>query len=135
YFSNGWNRFDIEPGLAEVATRSLGMVRVFPVFVGPIGAGNTLGSQNLQRLAEATGGQRFIFEGPESLTPLFQLLSDSGRQYELSYRSTLDTTGQHQLHAQVSLPGGGPVLSNEAAFPLRIEAPQLRLEGLPTSLT
>ena len=136
YFSSGWNRFDIEGGVADVAARAnaAGGVPIFPVFVGPIGADNTLGAQNLARLAEATGGERVIFSGPESLQPLFQLLSDRGRQYTLTYRSTLDTTGQHRVAAQVTLPGGAPVASNEAVFPLRVEAPLVSLAGVPASV-
>jgi hypothetical protein len=109
-------------------------VPIYTVFVGPNGAGDTLGSQNLLRLAQATGGQRLIFSGPDSLAPLFQLLSDRGRQYQLTYRSSLSATGQHRLAARVRLPGGGPAVSNEIVFPLRVTAPMLHLGALPPSV-
>jgi hypothetical protein len=135
YLSNGWNRFDVDAGVTDIATRArAGGVSVYTVFVGPTGADNTLGSQNLLRLAEAAGGERFIFNGPDSLTPLFQHLSDRGRQYRLSYRSSLDITGQHSLAAGVSLPGSATLTSNEAVFPLRVEAPKLTLEGTPPTV-
>lgn len=135
YFSNGWNRFDVEAGVTEVASRAAGGgVTIHTVFVGPIGADNTLGSQNLQKLAEAAGGERLIFSGPEALAPLFQLLSDRGRQYQLNYRSTLAATGQHQLTAQVRLPGSAALISSPVVFPLRIEAPKISLAGVPASV-
>ncbi len=133
FLSNGLNQ-SAEDKLATIAARASGLVPIYTVFVGPTGADNTVGSQNLLRLAEATGGQRLILGGPDSLAPLFQLLSDRGRQYELSYRSGLAVTGQHTLAARVRLPGSEPITSNPAGFPLRVEAPMLTLAGVPASV-
>ncbi len=131
FLSNGLNEAD-QDKLATIAARATGLVPIYTVFVGPTGADNTVGSQNLLRLAEATGAERLIFGGPDSLAPLFQLLSDQGRQYELTYRSGLAVTGQHTLAARVRLPGSTTIESNPADFPLRVEAPMLSLAGVPT---
>ncbi len=133
--SNGFPRPDVQGQVADVATRAAGVGAIIDtVYVGPVGAGNTLPAQNLKKLADATGGQALILDTPQSFTPLFQMLADQGRQYRLSYRSSLSTTGQNRLSLAVKLPDGSSLSSSEAAFPLRLEAPRIALGSLPASL-
>ena len=133
--SNGFNRSDAEGVLADLSTRATAaQIPIYTIYVGPTGSEATVGAVNLQRLSEMTGGQRLIFQGPETFTPLFQMLSDHGRQYLLSYRSQLASTGQHTLAARVTPPGSAELSTNEAIFPLRIAAPTVSLESLPESL-
>jgi hypothetical protein len=133
--SNGYQGASVPAALADAAARATAaQVPVNTVFVGPIGAGNTVQAQNLKHLADLTGGQSLIFEGPQSFTPLFQMLSDQSRQYRLSYRSNLSATGQNRLSLAATLPDKSSLSSNEVVFPLRVEAPRLALHGLPASL-
>ncbi len=133
--SNGFPRPDVQGQVTDVAARAAGVGAIIDtVYVGPVGAGNTLSAQNLKRLADATGGQALILDTPQSLTPLFQMLADQGRQYRLSYRSSLSTTGQNRLSLAVKLPDGSSLASNEAVFPLRVEPPHIALGSLPASL-
>ena len=133
--SNGFQGASVAAALADAAARATAaQVPVYTVFVGPLGAGNTVPAQNLKHLADLTGGQSLIFESPQSLTPLFQMLSDQSRQYRLSYRSSLSATGQNRLSLAATLPDKSSLSSGEVVFPLRVEAPSLVLHGLPPSL-
>ena len=133
--SNGFLRADSAAPLEDAATRAAAVqVPIYTVFVGPPGAGDTTPAVSLKKLADLSGGQRLLFETPKSLAPLFQLLADQGRQYQLSYRSSLDATGQNKLSLGVALPGGETVVSNEVVFPLRVEPPIVALGGTPPSL-
>jgi hypothetical protein len=135
FISSGFQRPDAQGPLADAASRAASVgVPIYTVYVGPLGAGNTLPAQNLKKLADATGGQALILETPQSLTSLFQLLADQGRQYRLSYRSALSTTGQNRLSLAVKLPDGSSLTANEAVFPLRVEAPHVALGSLPPSV-
>src|SRR5205814_3028382 len=123
--SGGFQRPDVSGPVADVASRATSVgVPIYTVYVGPLGAGNTQPAQNLKKLAEATGGQALILETPQSLTPAFQVLADQGRQYRLSYRSGLSTTGQSKLALAATLPDGTVLTSTETLSPLRVEAPQ-----------
>jgi len=135
FISGGFSKPDVQAQVTDAAARAASVgVPIETVYVGPLGAGNTTPAQNLKKLADATGGQALILETPQSLDPIFQMLSDQGRQYRLSYRSGLSTTGQNKLSLAVSLPDGSSLASNEAVFPLRVEAPQVTLGSLPPSL-
>ncbi len=135
FISGGLQNPNVQGPVADVASRAKSVgVPIYTVYVGPVGAGNTLPAQNLKKLADATGGQALILETPQSLTPLFQAIAAQGRQYQLSYRSALAVTGQNKLVLVVKLPNGASVTSNEAAFPLRVEAPHVTLGSLPPSL-
>jgi hypothetical protein len=135
FISGGFQHPDVQGPVTDAAARAAGVgVPITTVFVGPLGAGNTLPAQNLKKLADATGGQALVLETPQSLTPLFQALADQGRQYRLSYRSGLSATGQNKLVLAAKLPDGSALTSNEAAFPLRVEPPHVALGSLPPSV-
>jgi hypothetical protein len=131
YISNG-----IPDGVVAdvIARATAAQVPIFTVYVGPAGSEATVGANNLQRLSQQTGGQRLVFEDPESFRPLFQMLSDHGRQYRLSYRSTLASTGQHWLQVRAAIAEGAEVASEEAVFPLRVLTPMVAVQDLPDSI-
>jgi hypothetical protein len=135
YISGGFQRPDVTGPVAAAASRAATAgVPVYTVYVGPLGAGNTQPAQNLKKLADATGGQALILETPQSLTPAFQVLSDQGRQYRLSYRSSVSTTGQNKLSLAAKLSDGTVLTSTETLFPLRVEAPHVVLGNMPQGL-
>lgn len=135
FISNGFNPSGAEAALADLAARAnAAHLALATVFVGPAGAENTVGAANLRKLAELTGAAQLVFAQPDSLTPLFQRLADQRTQYRLSYRSTLAVTGQHSVAAQVKLPGGAALASNESVFPLRVEPPVVSLSEVPESI-
>jgi hypothetical protein len=135
FISGGFQSSNVQGPLADAASRATSVgVPIYTVYVGPLGAGNTLPAQNLKKLADATGAQALILETPQSLTPLFQALADQGRQYRLSYRSSLSTTGQNKLSLAVKLSDGSSLTSNEAVFPLRVEPPHVVLGSVPSSV-
>jgi hypothetical protein len=134
-FSNGLGRSTREAGLTDLVARAQGArVRVYAVFVGPDGAGDTAGAQNLRTLAQQTGGADLFLEGPHSLAPIFQALENQRTQYRLSYRSTLNSTAQHTLSVGVRLTDGHELQSTAAAFPLRVTPPLVARPSLPVSL-
>ena len=132
-FSNG---LDAQAAsLDDLAARaSTAQVAIFTVFVGPAGDEVTTDARTLQKLAERGGGAQLIFDGPESLTPLFQAFAAQRTHYRLNYRSSLAVTGQHTLTAQVKLPDGQALASNEAGFPLRVEPPVVSLVNVPADI-
>ena len=135
FISGGFQRPDVSGQVADVASRATSVgVPFFTVYVGPLGAGNTLPAQNLKKLAATTGGQALVLETPQSLTPLFQVLADQEHQYRLSYRSSLSATGQNKLSLAATLADGTVLTSTEAIFPLRVEAPHVMLGSLPQGL-
>ena len=132
FISNGLKWSGGSTPLNDVAARAAALqVPIYTTFVGPAGDEITAAAQNLRRLSELSGAAHFIFESPQSFTPLFQRLADQGRQYRLSYRSGLSTTGQHALSAGVTLTTGAELASNEVVFPLRVEAPVVTLRDVP----
>jgi hypothetical protein len=55
----------------------------------------------LRQLAAETGGHFFAFSGAETPPDLFALFESSRRIYEVTYRSRLNTPGQHSLAVRV----------------------------------
>ena len=132
FISNGLRWSGGATPLDDAAGRAAAVqVPIYTMFVGPAGGENTVGAQNLRRLSELTGAAHFIFESPQSFTPLFQRLANQGRQYRLSYRSGLSATGQHGLSVSVTVPTGVELASGEVLFPLRVETPVVQLGDVP----
>ncbi len=100
--------------------------RIHTLFVGPAGDAEIVGAQRLRRLAAQTGGLGLLFDGPASLTPVFQAVADARAQYQLTYRSGLNTTSENRLALRVALPEGG-ALEAGATFQLRVEPPVISL--------
>jgi hypothetical protein len=136
FISNGFVGSDSRASIPDLATRAqASRIPIHTMFIGPLGAAGTLEAKSLQQLADSTGGQAFVFENPESFTPLFQKLADQRPQYLLSYRSALAVTGQHTLVVSVTLPNSSIVKSEASTFPLRVEAPTVSLPDLPSQIS
>jgi hypothetical protein len=135
FVSNGFMRADVSGQLADATARAAAaQVPIYTLFVGPAGGEGTTAAKHLETLATATGGQRLLFAAEASLDPFYQVLADHARQYRLSYRSSLNVTGQHSLAASVTLPDGTALAAGETVFPLRVEAPTVTLGDVPASL-
>jgi hypothetical protein len=109
-------------------------VVIHTVYVGPADALETVGAQTLSRLSQATNGLSLVLENARSLQPIFEAVAKARPQYRLSYRSTLQTTGQHTLAATVQLPEGTTLAAPEVGFQLRVEPPLVMEPSLPTQI-
>lgn len=125
--SNGLPGGEAQTRAADLAARAVSAgVPIHTVFIGPLGAGNTANAQFLRALAQQTGGDFIIYESPADFAPLFQRLADQRTQYRFTYRSTIDSTAQHTLAINITLPDGAAIAAN-ASFPLRVEPPTVTL--------
>jgi hypothetical protein len=121
--------------VTEVVTQALAaQIPIHTVFVGPPSAAETVGSQVMRQLSLQTGGLSVVLEGPQSLNPIFEWLAKQRKQYRLSYRSAIATTGQHSLAVGVRVPGGAPLSAAPVTFQVRVEPPIVTLTALPAQL-
>jgi hypothetical protein len=77
-------------------------VRVYPWLVSSPAYFNSAGAEQLQALAEETGGKFFAFSGTETIPDLeseFQALRGT---YLIKYLSGINTGGEHQLRAVIN---------------------------------
>lgn len=91
-FSDGVDRISAQD-ITDVLNRAHGLgVTILSVKIGPANAG---AAKNLQRLAEETDGAYAVYNGPDSLAPLYSLIQSQGYQYVVSYQSAIKTSGDH----------------------------------------
>lgn len=126
WFSNGLRT---PPDDWAVRARTAGVV-VHTVYVGPAGSEATTGAQNVQRLAQQSGGRAVILRGAASLAPLFEAMHATRPHYALTYRSVISQTGQYPLTVQVNLPNADP-LTLTGTLRVRVEPPLVEVVGVP----
>lgn len=130
------NGLPSETPVADLAARAQATgITIHTVYVGPADALETVGAQTLSRLSQGTGGLNLALQNARSLQPVFETVGNARPQYRLSYRSALQTTGQHTLAAAVQLPEGGSLTTPEAGFQLRVEPPLVMEPSLPEQIT
>ena len=135
YLANGLGRTGADVPVNDLLTRAQAAgVQIHTVFVGPEGAEEIPGAVTQRKLSEGTGGLFISLRGPESLAPVFESITNQRRQYHLSYRSMLKSTGEHTLGVRVQLPDGSVLTTPEGMFPLRVEPPIVTLPNLPAAL-
>ncbi len=120
------------PGVSQQAGE-LG-VRIHIWLVGPSFAGNSLETQSLRGLAEATGGDLFIFSGVEKLPSLTSYLEPLRGIYRLDYTSRINASGSQTLAIRHTENG---VETSSADFPLELTVlpPNPVLLSLPGKIT
>lgn len=109
-------------------------ITIHTVYVGPAEALETVSAQTLSRLSQATQGLSLALENARSLQPIFEAAARARPQYRLSYRSTVQTTGQHTLTATVQLPAGTTLAAPAVSFQLRVEPPLVMEPSLPAQI-
>ncbi len=105
-FSDGIDRTSAND-VTDVINRanSLG-VKILAVKIGPEGAGKTL-----QRMAEETPRETRAewayvdYKGPNSLTPLYQVIKAQAEQYVVCYRSKINQPGPQSIEVGVRIDG------------------------------
>lgn len=134
FLSSGLSSPDIEAALSEAlahaqATRTV----IHTVYVGPASSGETVSANRLKQLSAATGGLHLTLDQSQALTPLLNRFVDQRAQYQLAYRSLIQTTGQYPLVLSLTLTNSITLTTSAFAFPMRIEAPTLTL-GPPAEI-
>ena len=90
--SDGVDRISAQE-VTDVLRKAEGLgVIILSVKMGPATAGE---AKNLQRLAEETGGAYTVYNGPDSLIPLYNLIKTQGWQYVIGYDSAIKSAGDH----------------------------------------
>lgn len=91
------------------------------------------GATALKDLAIQTGGQYFLFSGPEPLPDLEMYLSPLRHTYRLKYLSGILTSGGHTLMVQANL-DGEKITSDVLPFELALEPPNPILVAPPEQI-
>lgn len=108
-------------------------VRIFIWLVAPASAGKGEPGQPLRDLAKATGGEVFVFSGPEELPNPENYLRALRSVYRVTYTSAIKKSGSQRISAQVTSLGR-TLQSNERTFSLRVEPPIPLLLAPPASV-
>ncbi len=119
------------PNLADRANQLGIHVFVWLVLPNPTGA-NAI-TQALQDLATKTGGQFFIFTGSEPFPDLNAAFQPLRFYYQLSYTSTINQSGAHQISLSLSQ-AGQSLSSSDQVFTLNIQAPNPIFLNPPASI-
>ena len=97
-------------------------VRIFVWFVDSDLYFNTASATAFKALALQTGGDYFAFSGPEILPDPETYFSPLRHLYSLNYNSTLTTSGEHSLAAEVQT-AAGAITSESLTFSLEVQPP------------
>ena len=109
--------------LNELASQALASkVRIFVWFVDADQYFDTSSATAFKSLALQTGGNYFAFSGMETLPDPESYFAPLRHLYSLSYNSTLTTSGEHTLAAQIQMPYG-EVVSDNRTFNVEVEPP------------
>lgn len=128
----------IQPGsatsLANVISRASQVhARIFPILVAPPDSAELPETADLHRLAETTGGRFQLFDPLLGLTSLAEQVLDERTQYELTYTSAVNTTGNHTIQIQVTA-GETQVLSNSEGFEIDVRPPEAAFIDPPNEI-
>ena len=98
-------------------------VTILSVKLGPKGTGE---AKNLRRLARLTGGSFTIYNGIDTLIPLYKQIRSQRQQYSLSYQSAINQSGKHTLGVIVNL-GKKEITSDPIEFGLTVLPPKVEI--------
>lgn len=87
-------------------------------------------AEELRQLAIQTGGQFTVFSGVEEMTLISTMLEPLRSVYQVTYRSGINQSGQHNIAARVKL-SQGDVTSLPVPFNINIQAPNPIFVNLP----
>lgn len=120
-----------ESQIADVVARAHDAdISLYTGYVGPDGSQATVGAQDLQRLAEQSGGAHVYVDSAEALQPILEAMEGWRTQYELTYRSRAATSGSHRLAVRVQTEEQ-TWLTEPAEFSVSVLPPNITLEALP----
>jgi hypothetical protein len=112
-------------GLQSIASRAEQMrVRLLIWLVASTERFSSQEANQLKDLARQTDGGYFAYSGLEEIPDLEDYLEPLRNTYLLEYDSRINTSGPHQLAAQVNL-GGSTVTSNQQEFNLEVLPPNV----------
>ena len=115
--------FNLAATLDPFIQRALqGNIRIFVWYVDANTSFATTGAATFNNLAIQTGGMMFQFSGDERFPDPESYFAPLRRTYKLTYTSRANTSGEHTLSAQVTLPAG-PALSADQKFSMDIQPP------------
>jgi hypothetical protein len=109
-------------------------VHIFVWMVGPPSDLETNGAVALIQLTEQTGGKFFSFSGTEALPDVQSYLEPFRYIYQLTYQSTINTSGTHSLQVLVNK-AGTEIDSAIQSFDLNVLPPNPMFVSPPTQLT
>ncbi len=114
----------LQAALPNIASRANQLeVPIFVWMVAPLAHTNTPAAQSLRDLAEATGGEFFLFSGAEALPNPETYFESLRYHYRVSYHSSIDTSGSHRIAAEVRHENQR-LVSNQRLFSLIILPPK-----------
>ncbi len=90
-------------------------------------------AEELRQLAIQTGGQFIAFSGTEEMPPISSLLEPFRSMYQITYKSAINQSGEHNLAGQVRL-SQEMVTSLPVPFNITIQPPNPIFIDLPTQI-
>lgn len=108
-------------------------VRLFIWLIGPQNYSATQAAMVLQKAAADTGGNFFLFSGAETLPEIASYLNPLRYVYQLSYATTIKSSGNFDLALEVNS-GGVRLTSNKVAFDLKVQPPNPIFLSPPVSI-
>lgn len=107
---------------------------IFPVFIGAPEAAQAPEALGLSQLAAATGGTLLVFDPAVGLTGLGQQILDHGTQYQLTYTSLANRSGEHVIQAAVRI-DDAEVVSTPLTFDVDVRPPIVAFLEAPSAIT
>lgn len=121
-------------GIQDAAKRAATLgVRLFIWLIGPQNYSATQAAMVLQKAAADTGGNFFLFSGAETLPEIASYLNPLRYVYQLSYATTIKSSGNFDLALEVKS-GGATLTSNKVAFDLKVQPPNPIFLSPPVSI-
>jgi len=108
-------------------------VHVFVWVVAGADSPLTPGYLALEDLAKQTGGKMFLYSGSEALPSLAEYLAPMRSSYQLTYTSSLTSSGNHTLAVRVTTPAGQIDLA-PLEFKMDIQSPNPILVSPPDQI-
>ncbi len=121
--SDGVDRTSAEEIGDVIARANRKRISIMSIKLGPENAGQ---AKNLRRLSRLTNGIYAPYTGPESISHLFETLKSQASQYRLTYPSTIQQAGVHQVQVGVAW-NGDVIWSPSRDVSLTVQPPQVRI--------
>lgn len=122
-------------GLQEASKRAADLnIHLFVWMIGPQNYISTNGAMVLQKAAEETNGQFFLFSGAETLPDLKNYLEPMHYVYQAVYSSALKSSGNYDFSLQVKQ-GNLSLTSATSRIKINITAPNPILLSPPIEIT
>jgi hypothetical protein len=112
------------PLASSIAWAKDNSITIYPILVGPEELVEYPQVDNLELLAEATGGELIFFDEGAGFDALADRILTRRKVYQIGYTSKANTSGSHNLQVRITS-DTTDVISEPISFPINIATPEL----------